>query len=1439
MYDFLKRLKSTAKSKLHGGLVKREGASDERSRAAPLGKRIAAGTMALVMCVGTVISGVALSNVQNSHASANNGEGYNAMQNELIRYAASLLGSPYVYGKFGGSNPYGTSNYDGYHNNYTYSSLSTARSVGFDCSGYVWYVLTGLGWSTTGFSYQNPVPLDTSHWESGTSSSRSSSLYATYSDAVSSSANTISSYVGSTTQIQVVKNHVNLKSYYGTGLEYWQISSTEDIPVGSIVIFEDENGDAVHSVIYIGEFDDRAAVISYLKSIGVDSDLLTTSLKASGGGNIVTGSGRYAEGYGDSATHFRIECGGGMYDSDDGSAWVGITNIGGAGEGKGTCTTCSVFTFIPYEEDTGSLKITKASEDGVISGVQFQVTGIDEGKNDDYSEIVTTGSDGTVQIDDLVLGKYTVTEVNTKSYYVKPDSQTVEVTADNTPEVPVEVTVTNNLARGDLKVTKTSEDGQVSGLKFRLYGTSTNGTAVDVTATTNSSGVATFTDVLVGTYTLTEVDTPDYYVTPDSQKVTITDDSVTGATYAKAAVANKLKKFKVTVTKVDADTKGAAQGDATLAGAVYGIYQGGTLVDTYTTDANGQFTTTEYYICGDDWTVKEISPSEGYLLDETEYHVDAEAENFVLELNAAPAITSYEEPVYNQIAIVKHTDNGSTGIETPEDGAVFQVYLTSAGSYDNAKSTERDILTTDEDGYAITKDLPYGVYTVHQVSGWDGRDLVSDFTVYVEKDSSTRGPYTYILNNGYYEGYIKIVKVDSETGETIPYAGAGFQIYDPDGNLVTMTYTYPTATTVDTFYTDDNGQLITPETLEYGLGYSIVEVQAPYGYVLDSTPVYFDVTEDDATDELYYDISVVMVNYANAPQKGIITIYKTGEVFSTVEQVGDFYQAVYETQGLSGATYEITAAEDIYTGDGTLRYSKGDVVDTVTTGSDGKATSKELYLGTYNVQEIEAPYGMTLNEETRTVELTYAGQLVEVTTTSTSFVNDRQKVSISLNKVLETDSAYGVGTNGEITSVAFALYAGEDLTATDGTIIPADGLIEIAYCDEDGSLTFDSDLPLGSYYVQEYTTDEHYVLDDTQYAFTFDYAGQDVELVTIALNDGAAIENDLIRGSVSGLKLDEDGSLVEGALFGVFSTDTTEFTEDTAIAVSASDANGEFGFEDVPYGEWVVREISAPDCYVVSDTLHYVTISDAEQVIEITAVNDFVTGSVRTTKTDAEYPDHKLTGATFVIYQDTDGDGDYVSDSDLLVGEMTEIEDGVYTMDDLRYGGYFLYEETAPEGYVRDTNYYYFEITEDGKTLELENDAGHGFINEPITGTLELTKVDVADGTLLPDAGFRICDEDGNTVVEGYTDENGLATFTLRYGKYTYQEFDAPDGYQIDETPFAFEITEDGQIIKAQMTNELIPYDTGDTDTTTPALAIALGSLSAFVGLWRRRRYVM
>lgn len=408
--------------------------------------------------------------------------------------------------------------------------------------------------------------------------------------------------------------------------------------------------------------------------------------------------------------------------------------------------------------------------------------------------------------------------------------------------------------------------------------------------------------------------------------------------------------------------------------------------------------------------------------------------------------------------------------------------------------------------------MPYGVYTVHQTSGWEGRELMKNFDVFIAQDGQT---YRYLINNANFESYIKVVKVDAESGKNIPYAGAGFKIFDPDGNQVTMTFTYPTPTTIDTFYTDANGQLVTPEKLEYGKGYSLVEVQAPYGYVLDSTPVYFDVAEEHSSDE--GGITVIKVDKPNMAQKGTVSIEKTGEVFSGVnisgvENADVIYQPVYEVKGLAGAVYEISAAEDIITPDGTLRYAKGEVVDTVTTDENGLAKSKELYLGKYTVVEITAPEGMVINKEAHDVELTYAGQEVSVTETATSFVNDRQKVAVSLEKTIEKNDIFNIGNGDEMKNISFGLFAAEELVSASGTSIPADGLIEIISLSENGKAVIKTDLPFGSYYVKELATDEHYILTDAKYPFTFSYAGQDTVAKVLGIPRSTA--NDLMNDGI-------------------------------------------------------------------------------------------------------------------------------------------------------------------------------------------------------------------------------------------------------------------------------------------------------------------------------------
>ena len=1065
---------------------------------------------------------------------------------------------------------------------------------------------------------------------------------------------------------------------------------------------------------------------------------------------------------------------------------TGVENVGG------------VRAYLNIETPTGTIALKKTSEGGVVSGISFHI------KGDGFDKTVKTDANGNLTVEGLFPATYTITEQSIDRYEPQ-QTQTVTLIGGRTTTV----NFNNVLKRGSLEVVKTSEDGIVEGMKFHLFGTSLSGLPVDEYAVTNADGVARFENVLISgdtPYVLEEVDPAIRYVVPATQTAPIEWKKVTSRSFV-----NVLKKFNVTVAKTDVET-GMPQGDASLAGAVYGIYKGEELIDTYTTDENGQFTT-KYYVCGNDWSIREISPSEGYLLDGTIHHVGAEAELYTVEYNSAKNDVN-EQVIKGNIAIIKHTDNGETQIETPETGAVFEVYLKSAGSYEAAKETERDILTCDENGFAQTKDMPYGIYTVEQTSGWEGRELMKPFDVFINKDGNT---YRYLINNANFESYIKVVKKDAETGNTIPYAGVGFQIYDPNGELVTMTFTYPEVTTIDTFYTTADGDLITPQTLEYGTGYSLVEVQAPYGYVLNSEPVYFDVVQENSEEES--GITVIEVVRSNTAQKGTITIGKSGEVFSTVSGTKGLYQPIFSVAGLEGAVYEVTAAEDIYTLDGTLRASKGEVVDTVTTGADGTAKSKELYLGKYEVKEATAPFGMVLNNEVHAVELVYAGQEIAVTETSTDFYNERQRVEIDLVKSLETDESYGVGTNGEIRDVSFGLYTAEGLTAADGTEIPADSLLEVLSLDGNGHGKSVIDLPLGSYYVQEISTNAAYLTSDTKYPVVFAYAGQDTALVHISANEGNAIENKLIYGSVSGKKSDEDGKALGGALIGIFKTGTTEFIKETAIATTVSTEDGSFSFTKVPYGTWVIREIESPKGYVLSEEEIAVTISEVDEIVEISLVNYFIRGSISLTKVDKDYPDNKLMGAVFEVYSDTNGDGKLDKD-DVLLGTMTEIEGGVYQMKELRYGKYLVREKTAPTGYILDENVYPVSIEENGKTYTVENEAGKGFWNEAQKGNLKIVKTS-SDGRV-EGFSFRITGVNYDQTFK--TDRNGeISIEGLRIGEYTVSEVNdkASAGYILPADKQA--TVQVGATTIVQMHNEL--RDTPKTgDDFNPALWVSLAA---------------
>ena len=457
--------------------------------------------------------------------------------------------------------------------------------------------------------------------------------------------------------------------------------------------------------------------------------------------------------------------------------------------------------------------------------------------------------------------------------------------------------------------------------------------------------------------------------------------------------------------------------------------------------------------------------------------------------------------------------------------------------------------------------------------------------------------------------------------------------------------------------------------------------------------------------------------------------------------------------------------------------------------------------------------GMVVNKGSHTAELVYAGQEIEITETAVSFCNDRQKARISLSKVLEQNKQFGIGMNNELSAVTFGFYAAEELTAADGSVIPVDGLIEILSLDENGKAVLKSDVPCGSYYVKEISTDSHYILFDEKYPVIFAYAGQEIPVVEIAVNDGKSITNEMINGEIHGMKKDEDGKALAGATIGLFLTDGTE-----PILTTVSAEDGSFTFADIPYGEYVVREIAAPEGYVMDDTPYTVKVDQDGAVIEIT--NKLIRGSVQLTKVDKNYPDHHLSGAIFEVYRDGK-----------LVDQMEELSDGVYKLDNLPYGDYTLKETEAPKGFFLDEKTYSFSIKEDGKTVVVENETGKGFVNQAQTGGIRIEKT--SDDGVLKGFTFRVEGSDitGNAFSKDFvTDEKGQIHIDgLRIGDYVISEVSnkANEKYEL---PANVTVTvHEGKTVVAKFHNKLKPVtDIPKTgDTTNMPLWAALAGISA------------
>ena len=1287
-------------------------------------RKLSAGLMAGLCAfsmLGSSVSGAITANA----ASTSTENSAFPSSDTVIAKAATLLGSPYTFGNKGYWYAYN-------QGQYTPLSVRTINNLGIDCSGLVYYTLTQLGYKTSGFSWNNPVPVDTDHW-------------------LSVNDNCTISYGGKTSKIDVEKK--NIKT---TDRPYWECSDGSTITPGSVVVAQNPYGED-HAWIYMGEFNSRNEVVSYLKSIGVSESLINSK---------TVGDGKGAGG-----RHWRIEANGSegvvinnktdgktatvmnmsafritskdvkftitkVYKADNTVKINGISPIDGsqaiygvytdkacknkAGEIKidkngsgsielpnkqyyvkeikaptGYSLSTEVFALNANEnvnvtEDylKGNIIINKTAEDGIIGQREFRVTWTQNGKS--HSKTAKTNSSGIAEfkglnVYDLTSKKaisYTISEINVDTRYETPKAKNVKLT-DGDVDLTVNVKFNNELKTGSIKINKQSEDNQNGGREFTVTG---NGKTYSIK--TGSDGVAILSDIPVYdsnnqkiVYTISEKNVPVKYVIPAEQTVTLTADETTSVTFE-----NVLKKFTLEVTKKDSEN-GSAQGNASLAGAVYGVFKDSVLKDEYTTDENGYFKSKEY-VCGN-YTVQEISPSEGYLLDETVYPVGAEAENYSIEHNPI-SMTVTEDVLKGKISIIKHSDDGTTQIETPEVGAEFEVYLKSSSSYEAAKDSEKDYLVCDENGYAQTKMLPYGIYVVHQIKGLENTEQMEDFEVNISENEKE---YFYLLNDAVKKSFVKIVKKDAETGNIIPVSGIGFKVWDcANSEYVSQEINYPSEMILNTFYTDESGSLMLPNELVYG-DYELHEVQSAEGYVLDKNPVPFTIDGS---------VETVVVEKTNTAQKGKISVQKTGNVFASVTALGSAiyidengevhesgqtaYTPVFAKENLSGAVFQVIASEDIITADGTIRANAGDVVAELVTDENGYAETDLLYLGKYEVKEITAPDGYVLNAESQFVELTYAGQEIAVRdTVGTAFENDYQGIKISLSKVMENDEKFGISAEESYKNVRFGLFAAEDITAADGSVIPADGLIAEVSLNEDMTAVIAEKIPFGKYYVQEIATDEHYVLNGKKYLVNFEYMGQEVTTVSI---DCGQFVNELKRGKIEGIKVNESNEPLENALFGLFAVDTAEFTADNAYMTAVSDENGHFEFDKIPYGEYIVREIEAPTGYILSDESYPVTISEDGEVIEIKAVNKST--KVRISKQDITTGE-ELPGATLQII-DEDGN---------VATEWVSTDEAHFIEGKLIAGKeYTLRETIAPDGYEIASEIK-FTVNTDGSVTEV------------------------------------------------------------------------------------------------------------------------------------------
>ena len=966
----------------------------------------------------------------------------------------------------------------------------------------------------------------------------------------------------------------------------------------------------------------------------------------------------------------------------------------------------------------GKLEMAKKDNKGnYIANTKFKVS-----YNSDMSNEIgtyTTGSNGKVLVEQLKPGTVYIQEVSVPNHLIL--DTTIRSVTINTNETTSYV-ATNNWKQGYIKVVKKdAESGKVvkqAGVVFDIYNSSNQ----KVTSiTTNENGVATSTLLDYGTYYVKENKAPNKYTikVEVSENIGVVEN---GKTY-EISVLNTRVKGTINITKEDSKTGAKAQGEATLKGAIYGVYARNMIYDPadnsviynanakvgeLITDENARASLSNLYL--GEYYIKEIKASKGYTLDTSTYNFDLTYEN--QNVNVVTKSITVKERVKSQAFRIIKVSSDNNGEAELLEGVEFTIKsqkdIDAYGSWEKApiaknyKGQESAVLVTDSKGYAVSERLPYGTYIIRETKVPDNKYKVPDFTVVITEDSDE--PQTWrVFNDTSFKSVVAIVKQDIDTQKTIKISGAKFKIKNIEtGEYFGYWSWNPLPAYVNSWETDETGTVMTGEQLPAGK-YQLEEIKSPKGYLISETPVKFEVTTNIAYETLPDGSTpVITVKQKDTAVKGKVNIEKKGEVLVDYKD-GKF---VYEEKGLANAKYEIFAREDILdpSNDGKVIYKKGTVVDTITTNSDGKATSKELPLGEYSVREVKAPEGFVLSDKIENVSLKYKDQNTAIVYDNASFTNERQKVEISVTKK-DFDTEIG------LLGAEFTLVAEKNIKNYKGEVVVEVGeIIETATSDIDGKVLFKSDLPLVNFIIKETKAPTGYSTNNEVIVVYANYKGQDTKVVKLDYE----FKNKITKVEISKQDI-TDSSEIEGAHLVVF-----EKGNEAAIVDSWTSNKEKHLIKGLEVGKtYVLRETISPYGYAVAQDIEF-TIRDTGDLQKVVMKDELVYGQLKFNKYGeifnqviigqtefgtTESPvwnKSNLIGAEITIYANEDivnGNKTYYKKDEVVQVLESGLEDVL--SEKLPVGSYYYKETQVPYGYIADTNKHYFEI-KDTKVNELQ-----------------------------------------------------------------------------------------------------------------------------------------